>query len=163
MKLKKIIQQAAAIALTVGFAATTFAGDEREVKITMDKVPAAVQKAVKAYATEAEIKGIEESDVDGTKVIEFDIEKNGKASEIAFRPDGKLFSTEEEVALTDCPEEVQKTIAKLSKDATAGKPEKVVQEGKVSYEIVIEKGGKKVEYTISPKGKVTDKEEVGKE
>ena len=163
MKLKKIIQQAAAIALTVGFAATTFAGDEKEVKITMDKVPAAEQKAVKAYATEADIKGIEESDVDGTKVIEFDIEKNGKASEIAFRPEGKLFSTEKEGAVTDRPAEVQKTIAKLSNDATAGKPEKVVQEGKASYEIVIEKGGKKVEYTISPKGKVTDKEEVGKE
>ena len=111
MKFKNIIQNTAAIVLTLGFAATTFAGDEKEVKITMDKVPAAVQKAVKAYATEAEIKGIEESDVYGTKVIEFDMEKNGKASEIAFRPNGKLISTEEEVALTDCPEEVQKTIA----------------------------------------------------
>ena len=139
MKFNKIIQHTAAIALTLGFAATTFAGDEKEVKITMDKVPAAVQQAVKAYATETEIKGIEESDVDGTKVIEFDIEKSGKASEIAFRPDGKLFSTEEEVALTDCPEAVQKTIAKLSKEAKAGKPEKVVQEGKASYEILSNK------------------------
>lgn len=163
MKLKNMIQHVAAFALTLGLAASAFAGDEKEVKITMDKVPAAVQQAVKAYATDAEIKGIEESDVDGTKVIEFDIKKKGKASEIAFRPNGKLFSTEEEVALTDCPEQVQKTIAKLSKDATAGKPEKVVQEGKASYEIVIEKGGKKIEYTISPKGKVTDKEEVGKD
>lgn len=163
MRLKSIIQHTVGIALTVGIAATVLAGDEKEAKITMDKVPAAVQQAVKAYATEAEIKGIEEGDMDGTKVIEFDIVKNGKASEIAFRPDGKLFSTEEEVALPDCPEEVQKTIAKLSKDATAGKPEKIVQEGKPSYEIVIEKGGKKVEYTISPKGKVTGKEEVGKE
>ena len=70
MKLKKIIQQVAVIALTAGFAASAFAGDEKEVKITMDKVPAAVQDAVKKYATESEIKGIEESDVDGTKVIE---------------------------------------------------------------------------------------------
>jgi uncharacterized membrane protein YkoI len=163
MKLTKAIQQIAVLALAVGFTSTTFAGDEQEVKITMDKVPAAVQQAVKAYATEAEIKGIEESDVDGTKVIEFDIEKHGKASEVAFRPDGKLFSTEEAVALTDCPTEVQKTIAKLSKDAKAGKPEKAVQEGKASYEIVIKKSGKTIEYTISPKGKVTDKEEVGKE
>ena len=160
MKLKKIIQQASVIALTAGFAACAFAGDEKEVKITMDKVPAAVQDAVKKYATESEIKGIEESDVDGTKVIEFDIEKNGKTSEVAFRPDGKLFSTEEEVALTDCPEAVQKTIAKISKGATAGKPEKVVQEGKTSYEIIIEKKGEKTEYTISPEGKVTDKEEI---
>lgn len=151
------------MALLVGFAATSFAGDEKEVKITMDKIPAAVKKAVKEYASESEIKGIEESDVDGTKVIEFDIEKNGKTSEISFRPDGKLFSTENEVALTDVPDAVQTTIAALSKDAKAGKPEKVVQEGRTTYEIVIEKDGKKVEYTISSKGKVTDKEEVDKD
>lgn len=163
MKFKNIIQNTVALALTVGFAATALAGDEKEVKLTMDKVPAAVQEAVKAYAAGTEIKGIEESDVDGTKVIEFDIEKNGKASEVAFRQDGRLFSTEEEVALTDCPEAVQKTIAKIGEDATAGKPEKIVQEGKTSYEIVIEKKSKKIEYTISPEGKVTDKEEVGKD
>src|SRR5262249_17869940 len=137
---------------------------EKETKITMDKVPAAVQSAVKAYASDAEIKGIEDSDVDGTKVIEFDIEKSGKKSEIAFRPDGKLFSTEEEVALTDCPDAVQQTIAKLGKKGKAGTPEKVVQEGKTSYEVVVEKTGdkegEKTEYTISPKGKITDKEEI---
>ena len=129
----------------------------------MDKVPAAVQKAVKEFATDAEIKGIEDSDVDGTKVIEFDIEKNGKSSEVAFRPDGRLFSTEDEVALIDVPEAVQKTITKKSKDAKAGAPEKVVQEGKTTYEVVIEKDGKKIEYTLSPEGKVVDKEEVGKD
>ncbi len=160
MKINKLTASAIAAWLAAGFALHAYAGDEKEVKITSDKVPAAVQDAVKKYATESEIKGIEESDVDGTKVIEFDIEKNGKASEIAFRPDGKLFSTEEEVALTDCPEAVQKTIAKISKNAQAGKPEKIVQEGKTSYEIVIEKKGEKTEYTLSPEGKVTDKEEI---
>jgi len=163
MKLKNIIRRTAAIALAAGFATTTFAGDEKEVKITMNKVPAAVQQAVKAHASAAEIKGIEESDVDGTKVIEFDIEKNGKASEIAFRPNGKLFSTEEEVTLSSLPEAVRKTIARKSKNAKAGHPDKVVQEGRISYEIVIEKNGKKTEYTISPKGKITDKEEAGKD
>jgi hypothetical protein len=98
--------------------------------------------------------------VDGTKVIEFDIEKNGKKSEVAFRPNGKLFSTEEEVELKDCPEAVQKAIAEKSQGAKAGSPEKVVQEGKTSYEVVVEKDGKKIEYTISPKGKIVDQEEV---
>lgn len=160
MKINKLTASAIAALLAAGFAIQAYAGDEKEVKITIDKVPAAVQDAVKKHAAESEIKGIEESDVDGTKVIEFDIEKNGKASEIAFRPDGKLFSTEEEVALTDCPEAVQKTIAKISKNAKAGKPEKIVQEGKISYEIVIEKKGEKTEYTLSLEGKVTDKEEI---
>lgn len=161
MKNKIIVGMAAAIVTTL--ATSSFAGDEKEVKITLAQVPAAVQEAVKAYAAGTEIKGIEDSDVDGTKVIEFDIEKNGRSSEIAFRPDGKLFSTEEEVALADLPEAVQKTIAKKSEGAKAGAPEKVVQEGKTSYEVVIEKNGKKIEYTISPEGKITGKEEAGKD
>lgn len=161
--MKNIIIIGMAAAIVTTFASTSFAGDEKEVKITMDKVPVAVQEAVKTYATGAEIKGIENSDVDGTKVIEFDIEKNGKSSEVAFRPDGRLFSTEEEVALADVPETVQKTIAEKSDGTKAGAPEKVVQEGKTSYEVVIEKNGKKMEYTISPEGKITDKEKVGKD
>jgi hypothetical protein len=162
MKSKHIIRNLAVIAFTAGFAATSLAA-ETEDKISMDKVPAAVQAAVKAYAASAEIKGIENSDVDGTKVIEFDIEKDGKATEVAFRPDGKLFSTEGEVALADVPEAVQKTIAGKSDGAKAGTPEKVVQEGKTTYEVVIEKAGKKTEYTISPEGKIVDTEEVGKD
>jgi len=161
MKNKIISAVAAAIATTLATAA--FAGGEKEVKLTMDQVPAVVQATVKAYAAGAEIKGIEDSDVDGTKVIEFDLVQNGKASEVAFRPDGRLFSTEEAVALADLPEAVQKTIAKKSQGAKAGLPEKVVQEGKISYEIVIEKHGEKTEYTISPAGKITGKEEVDKD
>lgn len=162
MKIKNITASAVALVLAAGFGATSFAGDEKEVKITMNNVPTAVQEAVKKVASDSEIKGIEESDVDGTKIIEFDIEKDGKKSEVAFRPDGRLFSTEEEIALTDCPEAVQKSISKLSKKSTAGKPEKFVQEGKTSYEIIIEKKGGKTEYTLSPEGKVTDKEEIEK-
>jgi hypothetical protein len=161
MKKIIVIGMAAAIVTSIATAG------EKETKITMDKVPAAVQSAVKAYASDAEIKGIEDSDVDGTKVVEFDIEKSGKNSEVAFRPDGTLFSTEEEVVLTDCPDAVQKTIAKLGKKGKAGVPEKVVQDGKTSYEVVVEKtDGKEVEkteYTISPEGKITDKEELDSE
>ncbi len=161
MKNKIIIGMATAVITT--FATQSFAGDEKEVKITIGQVPAAVQTAVKAYATNAEIKGIEDSDVDGTKVIEFDIEKDGKSFEIAFRPNGKLFSTEGEIALVTLPDAVQKTIAEKSKDAKAGAPEKVVQEGKTTYEVVIEKDGKKIEYTLSPEGKVVGQEEAGKD
>jgi uncharacterized membrane protein YkoI len=135
---------------------------EADAKITMDQVPPAVQQAVKAYASESEIKGIEDGDVDGTKVIEFDLEKNGRKSEIAFRKNGRLFSTEEDVALADLPAAVRKTINGKGAGGAIGTPEKVVQEGKTSYEVVIEKGGKKTEFTISPAGKVTGTEAVKK-
>ena len=163
MKLDKINLTTAALAITVGFATVSFAAGEKEVKITMNQVPAAVQKAVKEYASESEIKGIEDSEVDGTKVIEFDIEKNGKKSEIAFRNNGKLFSTEEKVTMADLPEAVRNTINEKGAGGKIGTPEKIVQEGKISYEVIVEKGGKKTEFTISPKGKVTASEDAGKD
>jgi hypothetical protein len=159
MKLKPILFSLAAAAITAGCVSE---GD-KEVKITIDQVPAAVQQAVKAYASASEIKGIEDSDVDGTKVIEFDIEKNGKASEVAFKPDGQLFSTEEAVAFTDLPAAVQSAINEKGKGAKVATPEKVVMSGKVSYEVVIENGGKKTEFTFSPDGKITGSEKVGKD
>jgi uncharacterized membrane protein YkoI len=135
---------------------------EADEKIAMGEVPPAVQQAVKTYATESEIKAIEKGDVDGTKVIEFDLEKNGKKSEIAFRKNGKLFSCEEEVALADVPEAVRRTINEEGAGGTIGTPEKVVREGKTSYEVLIEKAGKKTEFKISSAGNVTGREAVKK-
>lgn len=159
---KKFILGLTAVLITA-FPVAAFAGEAKEVQITMDQVPATVQKAVAALASKTEIKNIEASDAEDTKVFEFDIEKNGKKSELAFRPDGRLFSTEEEIPLAEVPEAVRKTIAQKSRKAQAGIPEKIVQEGRVSYEIVIERKGKKIEYTISPAGKITDRETVGKD
>jgi len=161
MKSKLMLGMAAAIVTNLTVAA--IAGEDKEVKITFDQVPPAVQTAVKAYATESEITGIEDSDADGTKVIEFDIKKADKSFEVAFLKDGKLFSTEEVVAMTELPDAVQQAIAKKGKKGKIGKPEKVTQGDKISYEVVIEKKGKKTEYTFSPDGKITDKEAVGNE
>lgn len=151
----------AAAAIVILSLDSALAGDEKEVKITLNQVPAAVQQAVKAYASESEIKGIEDSDVDGTKVIEFDITKKGKSSEVAFRKDGRLFSTEEEIRMADLPDAVRNGITKKGAGGRVGTPEKVVQEGKTSYEVVIEKRGKKTEYTFSPEGKVIGREKAG--
>lgn len=148
-----------AIVIASAFADPMFAG-ETEVKIAMDQVPAAVREAVKKYANDAEIKAVLEVNDDGTKIIEFDIEKNGKKSEVGFHKDGKLFMTEEEIALADVPSAVQKTIAKKSKDAKAGTPFRVVKEGTTRYEVVIEKNGEKTEYSVSAEGKTLSKQVV---
>ncbi len=163
MKLSAVIKSTAALVLAAGLTSAAFAGEGQEHDLTMDQVPAAVQSAVKGFASVAEIKGIEDSDADGTRVIEFDLEKNGQTSEVAFRPDGRLFSTEQEVNLAAGPAAGQETIAKKSRQGKAGAPEKLVQEGKTSYEVAIEREGKKIEYTISPEGKATGKEAAGQD
>jgi uncharacterized membrane protein YkoI len=158
MKMRRMIVGMMAVGLVSGM--TTWATEENDETVTMAQVPEKVLKTVKQYASEAEIKKIEKGDVDGKMAYEFEIEKGGKKSEVTILPNGKLLSTEEEVALADIPEAAQKAI---NDSAAAGKPvstEKVVEKGKTVYEAVVEKGGKKVEITVAPDGKVVATEDV---
>jgi hypothetical protein len=162
MKLKSlnITFGLAALAAVSAFTAPAFAAEEKDETVTMQQVPADVQKAIAKYATESEVKKIEKGDVDGKMAYEFEIEKAGKKSEVTLLPNGELLATEEAIALADVPATARKTI---EEQATGGKilsTEKVFEKGKTAYEAVIEKGGKKTEITVDPKGKLVGTEEV---
>ena len=150
----------AALAATVTLAAPAFAAEEKDEVLTMKQVPEKVQKAITNYASEAEIKKIEKGDVDGKIAYEFEIEKDGKKSEVTLLPSGKLLSTEEEVALADIPEPARKTINAQAEGGKVLSTEKVFEKGKTAYEAVIEKGGKKTEITVAPGGKLVATEAV---
>ena len=160
MKLLNITLSLAAVAAIAAFTAPAFADEEKDEVVTMQQVPAKVQKAITKYATESEIKKIEKGDVDGQMAYEFEIEKDGKKSEVTLLPNGKLLSTEEEVALADIPEPARKTINEQAEGGKIISTEKVFEKGKTAYEAVIEKGGKKTEITVAPGGKLVGTEEV---
>jgi hypothetical protein len=142
------------------FTAHAFAGEEKDEVVTMQQVPEKVQKAITKYALETEIKKIEKGDVDGQLAYEFEIEKAGKKSEVTLLPNGKLLSTEEEVALSDIPEPARKTINAQAEGGKIISTEKVFEKGKTAYEAVIEKAGTKTEITVAPEGKLVGTEEV---
>jgi uncharacterized membrane protein YkoI len=163
VKFNQIITGVATVALLAGSAAPLLAAEEKDETVTLSQTPEKVQKTIKAFASETEIKKIEKGDMDGKMAYEFEIEKAGKKSEVTILPNGKLLGTEEEVALSDIPEAARKTI---NDQAVGGKivaTAKVVEGGKTVYEAVIEKDGKKAEITVKPNGKLVSAEGEEKE
>jgi hypothetical protein len=100
MKLNRKIMSLAATTIIAGFAASTFAAEEKEATVTMDQVPQKVKDTLKQYAANSDVKTIEQGDADGTKVFEFDIEQGTRKFEVAITPKGKFWGTEEDMDLT---------------------------------------------------------------
>jgi hypothetical protein len=164
MKTKFIITSAAIFAVVASTTAPAFAGEEKEDAITMDKVPAAVKKALGDYATEAEVKSVEKGDQDGKKVFEFSIEKNGRKFELALSPKGKFMGTEEDVELSAMPDGAQKALKAAAAGGKISGGEKAEDaHHKVTYEADIEKDGKKFEIAVDADGKVVSQESAGEE
>lgn len=140
--------------------------DEKDEKLTLDKVPAKVKEALKAKYPKAEIVSASMGDVDGTKVFEFELKQGEKKWEAAFTPEGKFHSSEEALTEAQLPAKVKEAFRKKYPDAKVLAYEKAIEgegEGeKVIYEILIEKGKDKVEIQIAPDGKIVG-EEVKKE
>jgi len=159
MKRKITIISFATAAIVAGFVASTFAGEEKEEKVSMDQVPAAVKKTLAKYASDLEVKNVEKSDQDGKQVYEFDIEQAGRKFEIAISPKGKYRGMEEDVAFTSMPDSVQKSLTDLADGGKVAGCEKATSAKKVvTYEAEIEKDGKKTEVTVDADGKILTKD-----
>lgn len=133
--------------------------EEKDPVLKLSQVPQKVQQAIQAYATPVEIKEITKGDVDGKTAYEFAIEKNGRKSEVAIAPDGKVLTEEAEVTLQEVPEAARKA---MDARATGGKiisTEKAVEGGATTYAAVVEKNGKQSEFTFAPDGKLVGSEE----
>jgi hypothetical protein len=164
MKTKSIITSAATFAVVALTTVPAFAGEEKEDAITMDKVPAAVKKALADYATEAEVKSVEKGDQDGKKVFEFAIEKNGRKFELALSPKGKFMGTEEDVELSAMPDAAQNALKAAAAGGKISGGEKAEDaHHKVTYEADVEKDGKKFEIAVDADGKVVSQESAGEE
>jgi uncharacterized membrane protein YkoI len=75
--------------LALGSAAPAFAHDHE--RITVDQLPAAVQKTIKKEASGGSIGELEkETHKNGKVVYEVEIVKNGKSTEIEVGADGKI-------------------------------------------------------------------------
>lgn len=133
--------------------------EEKDPVLKMSQVPQKVQQSIKTYASAAEIKKITKGDVDGTIAYEFEIEKDGRKSEVSITPDGKVLTTEEEVPLAEVPEAARKIISAQAAGGKVVSTEKVFENGKTAFGAVIEKGGKQSEISITPDGKIVGSEE----
>jgi uncharacterized membrane protein YkoI len=135
-------------ALVVGLAIA----QDAEKKITMKDLPPAVQAAVKEHSQGATIKGLAMEVEKGKKLYEAELSVNGKSRDITFDEQGKLMSSEEEIALNAIPEAAR---AAMTKAAGAGKitlVEAVTENGTTTYEAHVTTGKKQSEIKVDAGG-----------
>lgn len=164
MKLKPVIIIAAASAIIAGGATNVLAGGEKEDAIPLDKLPAAVHKALAAYAQDSEVTKADKGDEDGKKVFEFDIDQGGKKFELTLSKKGKFLGREEDIEPSAVPAAALAALKSQAGDATLSDFEKAEDKHhKISYEGTFEKGGQKTEVSVDETGKVIGTEDVTKD
>jgi uncharacterized membrane protein YkoI len=149
-----------AVAGLVMLATTALAGE----KVPLDKVPKAVQDAVKARFPKGEITSIEKETTEGKVVYDIELKSEGRKYEMDIQEDGTVLEVEKEVQIKDVPPAVIKAVEAKYPKATikevmevnkvTGKDEKPIH-----YEITIETADKKTkEVIVSLDGKSVKEE-----
>jgi hypothetical protein len=129
----------------------------QETKVKMKDLPAAVQKAVQEQTRTAKLRGLSKEVENGKTLYEAETTVNGKSRDILIDADGKVVEVEEATTLSAIPEPARKA---FQQEAGAGKiltVETVTKGSVVSYEAVIQKGGKKAEIKVRGDGSIIKK------
>ena len=137
------------LALTV-FAPAAFA----EKPVQRKDLPAPVEKTVAKETEDATLKSLStepcEGKDKGKTCYEVETIKGGMSRDLIVDSTGRVVEVEEGVAMADVPEPVKAAAARLGgKILTA---ERVTMDAAVSYELVVEKAGKKSEHAFLPDG-----------
>lgn len=152
------------IALLAVLALPHFAfGGEEDKPVKFEELPAAVASAIKGAAGEAKLDTIVLGDEDGTPAYEATWQANSHKHEIAVAKDGTVLGLEEIITLAETPDAVR---AAMTKEAGADKVlevEKVLEKGKTTYEITIQKGKAKEAVSFSEDGKLLERESADAE
>jgi uncharacterized membrane protein YkoI len=144
----------------VAFGMPTWADEE---KIPLDKVPAKVLDAVKAKYKDAEIVGAEKENENGKVAYEIAVKFKGQKIEVTVSEEGKIISVEATIDIKDVPKAVTEAVLKKYPNAKIMQAEEVTKDAKVTYELIITAGGKKLEVVFDPRGKFLEEEDKSKE
>ncbi len=152
-----------AIAVLAGLVALTLAADVRseDEKVALKDVPKAAVDAVKAKFPGAELRDEAEKEVEkGQTSYEISLKHLGKKITVEVNADGKINEIETEVAVADLPKAVVDAIAKKHPGGVLKKAEEIVEyedgEEEKAFEVVVAVGGKSLEVTVGPDGKIED-------
>ena len=124
-----------------------------EKKVEMKDLPEPVQKTVREQTKTAKLRGLAKEVESGKTIYEVETTTaNGKSRDLLVDATGAVVEVEEATELGSIPEAAQKT---LKTAAGAGKiltVETVTKGSAVSYEAIVEKGGKKSEVAVNGDG-----------
>lgn len=141
----------------IGITALAFGGlllaDQGETKVQFKDLPSAVQTAAKEQSRGATVRGYSKDMEDGKTEYEVQLLSAGKTKDISMDENGAILGVEQQVDLASLPTAARNGLEKQAGDGKILKVESVTQGGKVSYEAVVMRGGKKSEIAITSDGK----------
>jgi uncharacterized membrane protein YkoI len=139
-----------ALTMTVG---THAQETEKERKIAMADVPAAVQQAIKEHSKGATVRGISTEVEKGKRVYEAELRLNGKTRDITFDEHGGVVSAEEETPIEQVPQGARAAIEKAAAGGQLLLVETVTENSTTFYEGHIRKAGRESEIKVDATGR----------
>ena len=140
----------------------------KEVKVTLDQVPAAVREAFLKAAGDAKITEIEQEEENGVTTYEATFVANGKKKEIEVTADGKVIEEEEEadeekeekITMDQVPAKAREVLMKLAGEGKITEVVKETDDGAVSYEAEWTIKGLSYEAEVTEEGALISSEET---
>lgn len=139
------------IAIALGFVPVALLAAETPVQ--MKDLPVPVQKTVQEQMRNAKLRGLAKEVENGKTFYEAETIVNGKSRDILIDSGGTVVEVEEATDLAAIPEPARKALQQQA--GATGKimsVETVTRGAAVSYEAVIQKGGKKSEVAVHADG-----------
>ena len=142
---------------------------EREEKVTLDRVPAAVKAAIQKEAGAGEIIEIEREMKEGKEIYEAKIMIDGHKVEIKFAADGTVLGKEMEdeeeededtLTIDQIPEPARAALLKLAGGAKIAKAGSDKEHGVLVYEAEWEADGTKHDVAVTADGALLETEET---
>ena len=145
------------VAIAIAVLSCSRLGLSQETKIAAKNVPAPVIAAFKATYPNATIRGYSREKENGKTYYEIESREGHVSRDVLYNPDGTVAEIEETVDIKDLPAEVRQTIHTHYPKGVITKAEKTMAGDKVSYEVTIKHGIKRVTIELDSDGKLKGK------
>ena len=125
-----------------------------DTRVQMKDLPEAVQKTVQEQTKTAKLRGLSKEVENGKTYYEAETTVNGKSRDILIDTTGAIVEVEEAASLESIPDAAQKAFKTAAGSGKILKVETVTKGSVVSYEAVVQKGGKKSEVAVNADGSI---------
>jgi hypothetical protein len=126
--------------------------------IDLAKTPSKVGDAVKAKFADAEITKVRTWKEEGETWYEVTIKQKGQSIDVVLKADGAISAVEKLLEAKDLPKSIAEALEAKYAKADFKKAEEITKGQDVTYEVKLEKDGKKITVSFDPKGKVLKEE-----
>jgi uncharacterized membrane protein YkoI len=145
----------------LGCAAMSGHGVKKEApgqQVSLSQIPSPARATIERLTAGGEIKMIEKEEHNGKIIYDVEAKVKGKDVEYDVASDGKVLTSEENIAYDSLPAEVKTAIQKYFGSAEGLKASKEIEEGETFYEVEGSKSGSTIALKLTATGKIIEEE-----